>query len=259
MTDPTGDAADKIATNRALWDDRVPAHVASDFYDVDGFKAGRVAVEPFEIEEVGPVDGLDLVHLQCHFGLDTLSWARLGAQVTGLDFSEPAVAAARQLASDIGIDADFVASDVYDAVAALGGRQFDVVYTGLGALNWLPDIGRWAGVVEALLRPGGFLYLAEFHPFADTFSYQDLTLEYSYWTGPEGIHSEGAGSSTPNRSSGTTRSAGWSALWSTTGWRSSPSTSTRTRSTDAGRSSRSVRMGRTGCPTGCPSSRSCTP
>ncbi|MGZ4718443.1 MAG: class I SAM-dependent methyltransferase [Acidimicrobiales bacterium] len=188
------DGVDKIGRNRALWDDRVPAHVASDFYDVDGFKAGRVTVEPFEIEEVGPVDGLDLVHLQCHFGLDTLSWARLGAHVTGLDFSEPAVAAARRLAADIGVDAQFVTSDVHDAVAALGGRQFDVVYTGLGALNWLPDMDRWAGVVEQLLRPGGFLYLAEFHPLGDVFAYQDLTVAHSYWTGPEGMRSEGDGS-----------------------------------------------------------------
>ncbi len=193
-TNDMTDDADKIATNRALWDDRVPAHVASDFYDVEGFKAGRSALEPFEIEEAGPVDGLDLVHLQCHFGLDTLSWARLGAHVTGLDFSEPAVGSARRLASDVGIDADFVASDVYDAVAALGGRTFDVVYTGLGALNWLPDILRWAGVVDALLRPGGFLYLAEFHPFTDVFSYQDLTVETSYWGDPAGEWSHGDGS-----------------------------------------------------------------
>jgi len=194
MADPSPDADDKIAANRALWDDRVPVHATSDFYDVDGFKAGRSTLEPFEVEEVGPVAGLDLVHLQCHFGLDTLSWARLGARVTGLDISEVGVATAQDLADEVGIDADFVAGDVYGAVAALGGRTFDVVFTGLGALNWLPDIDRWAAVVDALLRPGGFLYLAEFHPWVNTLSYQDLTVETSYWNDPEGELSIGDGS-----------------------------------------------------------------
>src|SRR4029078_7485072 len=98
MAHPSPDADDKIAANRALWDDRVPVHATSDFYDVDGFKAGRSTLEPFEVDEVGPVPGLDLVHLQCHFGLDTLSWARLGARVTGLDISEVGVATAQDLA-----------------------------------------------------------------------------------------------------------------------------------------------------------------
>src|SRR5580700_2149331 len=127
-----------------MWDERVPIHVAGAFYDVDGFRSGRrqLALEPFEVEEVGDVAGRTLLHLQCHFGLDTLSWARLGARVTGLDFSEPAVTAAGRLAAEIGVDADFVCADLYDAVTALGHRTFDVVYTGKGALIWLPDIVR---------------------------------------------------------------------------------------------------------------------
>jgi SAM-dependent methyltransferase len=188
------DEADKRARNREMWDDRVPAHVASDFYDIDGFRAGRTALRPFEIAEVGPVEGLDLVHLQCHFGLDTLSWARLGARVTGVDFSGPAVEAARALAAEVGIDAEFVAADVYDAVGALGGREFDIVYTGLGALNWLPDMERWASVVDRLLRPGGLAYVPEFHPVHGIFADDDLTVEFSYWTQPEGLRFEGDGS-----------------------------------------------------------------
>ncbi len=127
------------------------------------------------------MSGKDLVHLQCYFGIDTLDWARRGARVTGLDFSGPAVAAASELAGEMGIDAGFVESDVYDAVNALGGRDFDIVYTGLGALIWLPDIRRWAGVIAELLRPGGFLYLAEFHPFTDVFGDDDLTVEHGYF------------------------------------------------------------------------------
>jgi SAM-dependent methyltransferase len=167
--------------NRRWWDERVPLHVASDFYDVEGFKAGENTLRPFELEELGDVSGRSLVHLQCHFGLDTLSWARLGGRVTGLDFSNPAVEAARAVAAETGLDAEFVAASVYDAPAALDERRFDIVYTGLGALNWLSDIARWAAVVADLVAPGGCLYLSEFHPIADIFGDDDLTIEHDYF------------------------------------------------------------------------------
>jgi len=181
--DTDADDAHRMAMNRAMWDERVPIHVAADFYDVDGFRTGRrrLAVEPFEVDELGDVEGRTLVHLQCHFGLDTLSWARLGARVTGLDFSGPAVDAATALAAEIGVDADFVRADLYDAVRALGRRTFDVVYTGKGALIWLPDIRRWAEVCAALLAPGGTFYLSEFHPLADIFGWESLEIERSYF------------------------------------------------------------------------------
>ncbi|MGP3917181.1 class I SAM-dependent methyltransferase [Nonomuraea sp. 10N515B] len=158
---------DYLTTNRANWNARVPIHVASDFYDVEGFKAsGRSVLRPFEVAEVGDVSGRRLAHLQCHLGLDTLSWARLGAEVTGLDFSSDAIHHARRIAAEGGIRARFVTADVYDAAEALG-ETYDIVYTGIGALVWLPDLTRWAETVAALLNPDGFLYLAEFHPFAD--------------------------------------------------------------------------------------------
>jgi SAM-dependent methyltransferase len=171
--------------NRANWDERVPIHASGEFYDVASFKVGAERLQSFEIAEVGDVSGKDLLHLQCHFGIDTLSWARRGANVAGLDFSAPAIETARSLAADLGLDATFVQSDVYEAVEALEGRTFDVVYTGRGALNWLPDVGRWAGVVASLVRPGGFLYLAEFHPFTDVFGDDDLTVEYDYFQGDD--------------------------------------------------------------------------
>jgi SAM-dependent methyltransferase len=152
--------------NRANWDDRVPIHLASSFYDLAGFRAGASSLRPFEVAEAGDVTGKSLLHLQCHIGLDTLSWARRGALVSGLDFSAPAISAASSLARDLGIDASFVVSDVYEGAAAFGGRRFEIVYTGVGALVWLPDITRWARVVAELLAPGGFLYLVESHPFA---------------------------------------------------------------------------------------------
>jgi SAM-dependent methyltransferase len=173
--------------NRTWWDERVALHVASDFYDVDSFTAGRVTLQPFELEEVGDVAGRSLLHLQCHFGLDTLSWARRGARVTGLDFSAPAVEAAARLASGAGLDADFVAGDVYDAPAVLAGRRFDVVYTGLGAIGWLPDIERWAQVVAELVAPGGFFYLSEFHPITWVLG-DDMSIERDYFDrGPHGF------------------------------------------------------------------------
>ncbi|MEV1172867.1 class I SAM-dependent methyltransferase [Nonomuraea sp. NPDC049784] len=173
---------DYLDVNRANWNARVPIHVASDFYDVEGFKAGRSAIRSFERDEVGDVSGRSLVHLQCHFGLDTLSWARLGAEVTGLDFSEAAIEQARAIAAECGIPAEFVTADVYDAVEALGGATYDIVYTGIGALVWLPDLTRWAETVAALLKPGGFLYIAELHPFADILDVETgATVTHDYF------------------------------------------------------------------------------
>jgi 2-polyprenyl-3-methyl-5-hydroxy-6-metoxy-1,4-benzoquinol methylase len=172
---------DWLHRNREMWDERVPIHVASEFYDVDAFLAGRSTLRPFERSELGAVEGLTLVHPQCHFGLDTLSWAREGARVTGLDFSAPAVAAARRIAERAGIAADFVEANVYDALQALGGRRFDVVYTGLGAILWLPDIERWARTMVELMAPGGRFYLAEFHPLTEVFAEDELTIVASYF------------------------------------------------------------------------------
>jgi SAM-dependent methyltransferase len=173
--------------NRRRWDELVPIHVDSDFYDVAGFKAGEgnVHIKPWILDEVGDVHGRSLVHLQCHFGLDTLAMARLGARVTGLDFSPAAIGQAAALASELDLDAEFVCADVYDAVKALGGRTFDVVFTGLGALCWLPDIRRWASVVASLVKPGGFLYLAEFHPVLWTFAWGEQRVCAPYLEKPE--------------------------------------------------------------------------
>lgn len=178
--DPTD--RERRAANRANWDERVPIHLASEYYDVPAFRAGAPAVRPFVAEAVGSVAGLDLVHLQCHFGLETLDWARRGARVTGLDFSRPAVDAATALAAELGLPARFVRGDVYDAPALLGER-FDIVYTGIGALNWLPDVAAWAAVVGALLRPAGALHLVEFHPLADILGDEDLGFAFDYLGG----------------------------------------------------------------------------
>ncbi len=150
--------------NLARWDESVAIHAASEGYDLAGFLRGEKTLYPVETDEVGDVRGKTLLHLQCHFGMDTLNWARLGARVTGLDFSGTAIDRARELATQIGInDATFVQANVYDAPNVVH-DQFEVVYTGIGALCWLPDIRRWADVVSKLLKPGGFVYVYEGHP-----------------------------------------------------------------------------------------------
>ena len=176
-----------------MWDERVPLHVASRLYDVAGFKHGKSSLRAFEEAELGEVSGKELVHLQCHFGMDTLSWARKGARVTGLDFSEPAIDAARRLAVETGIEADFVCADVYAAPEVLG-RRFDVVYTGIGALCWLPDIEKWADVVARLMKPGAVLYLVEVHPLSDAMADATLDFKHDYFHDPAGDVFEESGS-----------------------------------------------------------------
>lgn len=156
----------RMAVNRRMWDEAAPLHVASSFYDVPGFLRGASTLLPLEVDAMGPVRDRSLLHLQCHIGLDTLSWARLGARVTGVDYSAPALIAARRLARAARLPARFVRSDVYSAPRRLP-EPFDIVYTGKGALCWLPDLSRWAKGITRLLRPGGRLFFAEDHPYAE--------------------------------------------------------------------------------------------
>ena len=156
---------DYVNANRANWDERVLIHLrdTTGMYDADKLRSGRDMLGPIEAAEIGDVTGRRLLHLQCHFGMDTLSLARRGAVVTGLDFSPNAIAAARALASDLEIDARFVEAQVYDAPTQAG-RDYDIVFTTWGTIGWLPDVGRWARTVAACLAPGGRLYMADGHP-----------------------------------------------------------------------------------------------
>lgn len=157
--------AELLAANRANWDDRAPIHAASQDYRLDRFGDPAVlsGVVEAELETLGDVRGLRVVHLQCHIGTDTLSLARLGAKVTGVDQSAASLAEARRLFGAVGAEGRFVEATVYDAPEAIG-ETFDLVYTGTGALNWLPSIDRWAEVVDRLLVPGGRLHVREAHP-----------------------------------------------------------------------------------------------
>lgn len=169
---PTAAETDWRTLNRANWDERVLIHVGSKAYDLGALRDGHGRLNAIEEAELGSVAGLRVLHLQCHFGKDTLTLAQRGADVVGLDFSEPAIAAAQALARDLGLDARarFVAADVYDGPAAIpDAHAFDLVYVTWGALCWLPDVRRWAEVVAHFLKPGGRLYLAEAHPAAYVF------------------------------------------------------------------------------------------
>ncbi|GLP78557.1 methyltransferase [Mycobacterium antarcticum] len=176
------------AINLANWESRVPMHTGPDGYDLASFDdpAYLSPVVRYDLPRLGRLDGRDVVHLQCHIGTDTVSLARLGAKsVTGLDFSPSAVAAGRALAARTGADVAFVEADLHDAVDALGPGCADVVYTGIGALCWLPDVRRWAGIVATLLRPGGRLFIREGHPvlwaMSDPRPDGLLVIEYPYF------------------------------------------------------------------------------
>ncbi|WP_394133001.1 class I SAM-dependent methyltransferase [Shewanella maritima] len=161
-------AQDYLAINQQGWDSRVSTHVESRFYDVVGFKAGNSSLNGIELELLGDVTAKRMLHLQCHFGLDSLSWARLGAKVTGVDISPAAIAQAESLNIECQLDADFICSDVYQSVS-FAKAEYDIAFTSYGALCWLPSMEQWAQTVAAHLKPGGIVYLVEFHPLHDVF------------------------------------------------------------------------------------------
>jgi SAM-dependent methyltransferase len=172
--------------NLSNWNQRAELHVrdASNFYDVEGFLAGRDTLYAIEASEIGDVSGRRILHLQCHFGLDTLSLARRGAFVTGLDFSPVAIAAARELAGKAGLEATFVEADIYNALRRIEGT-FDIVYSTWGTICWLPDIRTWGRVIGEVLAPGGFLYFADSHPSALVLDERDGRIEPTFgWRTP---------------------------------------------------------------------------
>lgn len=162
----TGSDGEAFELNRGMWDDRVGAHWASTMYSrhADDLRAGGHCLSDELIEAVGEVSGKSLAHLQCHMGMETLSWSRLGAKAVGVDFSESALERAAHLRDELGFDTRFVQTNVYDAAKELGAGGFDVVFVSVGSLCWLPDVAKWARVVGALLKPGGRLVMNEGHP-----------------------------------------------------------------------------------------------
>jgi SAM-dependent methyltransferase len=183
-----------LEANRQLWESWTRINLGSRFYDVEAFASGRGGdLDPIARAGPGDVRGKSLLHLQCHFGMDTIRWASHGATVTGADFSAEAIRAARALAARMGVPATFVHSDLYELPSRLDGR-FDVVFTSHGVLGWLPDLERWARVIAHFLVPGGLFYIVEVHPFAllfnDRLQEPELRLLYPYFHGPDPIRQE---------------------------------------------------------------------
>jgi 2-polyprenyl-3-methyl-5-hydroxy-6-metoxy-1,4-benzoquinol methylase len=168
-----------IAINRQSWNNRTDAHVNSAFYDVPAFKLGKSSLNEIELRLLGDVKGKRILHLQCHFGQDSISLSRLGAEVTGVDFSDKAIEMARQLAAETSTNTQFACCDIYDLPAQLH-EQFDIVFTSYGTIGWLPDLNKWASIVSHYLKPGGSFVFAEFHPVVWMFDDNFESMSYTY-------------------------------------------------------------------------------
>ncbi len=187
----------RIKANRRNWNERTPVHAASEFYDVEGFRNGRITLSDIERAEVGSVEDKTLLHLQCHFGMDTMSWGRLGAQATGVDISDAAIGLARALNDELQLNTRFICSNLYDLPDVLD-EEFDIVYTAIGVLCWLPDLSEWANIIARFLKPNGVFYILDDHPFFHVFESeanqagtQELRVRYPYFKTAEGEFYEG--------------------------------------------------------------------
>ncbi|MFX1582696.1 MAG: class I SAM-dependent methyltransferase [Promethearchaeota archaeon] len=178
---------DYYETNKRRWDELVAIHAQSEEYDLKGFLEGKSSLHQVELDALGDVSGKTLLHLQCHFGLDTISWTRLGATATGVDFSDTAIELAQELAKLVGADTQFICSNLYD-LPKIHQKQYDIVFTSFGVLCWLADITGWAEVVAHFLKPRGTFLIVEGHPFFWVFDNDhptDLKIKYSYWHSDE--------------------------------------------------------------------------
>mgnify|MGYP000123482899 CR=1 FL=1 len=165
--------------NKETWNKKVAVHAKSDMYKMEDFKKGRTSLMHYEIEAMGDVRDKSLLHLQCHFGQDTLSWSRKGAKCTGIDISEEGIKLARELNSELELDAEFVCCNVYD-VNKYVVKKFDIVFTSYGTIGWLPDLKPWAKVIASRLESGGVFFMAEFHPIVWMFDYLEGTPKLAY-------------------------------------------------------------------------------
>jgi 2-polyprenyl-3-methyl-5-hydroxy-6-metoxy-1,4-benzoquinol methylase len=169
-----------LEVNRNSWNDRVETHLKSDFYKLDDFKKGWNSLKEIELPLLGDLRGKKVLHLQCHFGQDTLSMARMGAKCTGIDLSNEAIDAAKKLNAEMGLDAEFIACDVYSLGEHLK-EKFDIIFTSYGTIGWLPDLDRWAAIIDRFLKADGSFVFAEFHPVVWMFDDNFEKIKYSYF------------------------------------------------------------------------------
>ncbi|MDQ3021489.1 MAG: class I SAM-dependent methyltransferase [Bacteroidota bacterium] len=185
-----------INTNKAHWNERVLIHKESGFYELENFRKGKNKLHSLEREELGDIKGKSILHLQCHFGMDTLSLEMLGADVTGVDFSEEGIKTAVELRDELGMNAEFILSDIYSLPSKLD-KKFDIVFTSYGVLTWLPDLVEWGKVVSHFLKSDGFFYIAEIHPtsmlFHNSTDLNKLEVNFPYFNKPEPLELEEEG------------------------------------------------------------------
>src|SRR5690554_2087360 len=169
-----------ISINKESWNNKTDAHLNSEFYDLDGFMKGKNSLNSIELNLLGEVKGKTILHLQCHFGQDTISLNRLGAEVTGVDLSDKAIESARKIAAETNATAKFICCDIYDLPEHLD-EQFNIVFTSYGTIGWLPDLDKWANVISHFLKPGGKFVFVEFHPYIWMYDDDLNEIAYSYF------------------------------------------------------------------------------
>ncbi|NNK53463.1 MAG: class I SAM-dependent methyltransferase [Flavobacteriaceae bacterium] len=197
-------------TNRETWNKKVAVHAASQFYDLEAFKKGADSLKKYEIAALGNVTGRSMLHLQCHFGQDTLSWARRGAKCTGIDISEEAIKLAKSLNEELDLNANFVCCNVLDVSEHIS-ETFDIIFTSYGVIGWLPDLKPWAKMIAERLKPGGTFYMVEFHPIAWMFDYlQEPPIMIYGYQQEEAIYEEYEGTYAEDaKSKITSKEYGW--------------------------------------------------
>lgn len=178
-----------LEINRQSWNNRTDAHLKSEFYDLDGFLNGKTSLNEIELDLLGDINGKSILHLQCHFGQDTISLSRLGARVTGIDLSDRAIESAKQIAKDTNSKAKFICCDIYDLPNHLN-EKFDIVFTSYGTIGWLPDLNKWAKIISEFLTPNGQFVFVEFHPFVWMFDDKFEKIGYRYFNSGAIIETE---------------------------------------------------------------------
>jgi len=178
-----------LEINKQSWNNRVDSHLKSDFYDIDGFLKGKSSLNEIELELLGNINGKSILHLQCHFGQDTISLSRLGANVTGADLSDRSIDNAKRLAKETNTDPLFICCDIYDLPNHLE-EQFDIVFTSYGTITWLPDLDKWAALISNFLKPNGKFIFAEFHPVVWMFDDNFEKIDYNYFNSGAIIETE---------------------------------------------------------------------
>ena len=196
-----------FSANKELWNQRTAVHKDSSFYNLAGFKNGDTVLTPIELNELKDIKGKSMLHLQCHFGMDSLDWARRGAHVTGVDLSDEAIKEATVLNEELKLDASFICSNLYDLKDHLD-QKFDIVFTSYGTIGWLPDLDKWADIVAYYLKPGGIFYIAEFHPVLWMFD-DDFTHIKYYYNNRELIVTENEGTYTDRQAAITGKEYSW--------------------------------------------------